>query len=132
MGNGCPVRPLVVSPQHRLLVCSPIARRMFGGAEVLVAARQLVGLPGIEVARDIDAVDYVHVMCARHEVIFADGTPVETLFPGKEARKVLPRAALREAALILQVPARPLATGRRARQLAERYLKHAMPLQASH
>ena len=37
-GNGLPRRELIVSPQHRVLVRSRIAQKMFGAAEVLVAA----------------------------------------------------------------------------------------------
>ena len=131
MGGGLPRRDLAVSPQHRLLVRSRIAHRMFGCAEVLVAARQLLALPGIEVIRDRAPVDYVHLICPRHELILAEGVLTETLFPGPQCQKALPPAALREARLILDRPARPLVAGRRARRLADRHLKNRVPLQAA-
>lgn len=40
-GPKTPSEDLVISPQHRVLVRSKIAQRMFGTAEVLVAAKQL-------------------------------------------------------------------------------------------
>ena len=131
MGDGVPRLPLIVSPQHRLLIRSRIARRMFGCGEVLVAARQLLALPGIAVAEDLLAVDYVHVMCPQHEVIFAEGAPAETLYMGDETRKVLPPAALRELHLLMHLPARPLVAGRRAHRLAQRHLANRVPLHAA-
>ena len=49
LGRGVPQRDLVVSPQHRILVRSAIAERMFGNPEVLVAAKHLLALEGISV-----------------------------------------------------------------------------------
>src|SRR5699024_4503957 len=42
LGNQMPATDLLVSPQHRVLVRSQIAMRMFGTDEVLVAAKQLL------------------------------------------------------------------------------------------
>ena len=47
LGNGLPRRDLLVSRQHRMLVRSSIAGRMFGDKEVLVAAHHLTALPGV-------------------------------------------------------------------------------------
>jgi hypothetical protein len=47
LGNGIPHRDLRVSQHHRILIRGPIALRMFGCLEVLVAARHLLDLPGI-------------------------------------------------------------------------------------
>ena len=44
LGNGLPEADLIVSPQHRVLVRSGIARTLFGADEVLVAAKQLLAL----------------------------------------------------------------------------------------
>ncbi|HRO15213.1 MAG TPA: Hint domain-containing protein [Paracoccus sp. (in: a-proteobacteria)] len=53
LGNRLPRRDLLVSPRHRMLVRSDIAQRLFGAAEVLVAARHLLALDGAEVAEDV-------------------------------------------------------------------------------
>ena len=49
-----------------MLVRSRIAERMFETAEVLVAAKHIVGLPGIALAEDLSEVTYVHFLCDRH------------------------------------------------------------------
>nr|AIA91314.1 CAZy families GT4 protein [uncultured Gluconobacter sp.] len=51
LGEGLPLRDLIVSPQHRMLVRSKVAERMFGEEEVLVAAKHLLELDGVDVAR---------------------------------------------------------------------------------
>ena len=136
-GPNQPAMPLRVSPQHRMLVRSRIARRMFEAEEVLVAAAQLVGLPGItEVAPQ--EVTYLHLLFDRHEVIFANGTPSESLYPGPMALKSLGARALHEILTLFPdlaqfdsfrlQPARPLVRGRQGRSMAERHLKNAVDL----
>jgi hypothetical protein len=133
LGQGLPQRELIVSPQHRLLINSPIATRMFGTPEVLIAARKLVGVPGIEPATVKRDVTYVHLVFERHEVIFAEGAPTESFFPGPEALRTLPRTALRALDECYPhylhspektFPVRPIPTGRKQRNLVERLLKN--------
>ena len=132
MGGGVPDRDLVVSPQHRVVVRSKIAMRMFGAAEVLAAAKQLLALPGFEIARDIREVTYVHLLCERHEIVFANGAPTESLYLGAEAAKSLGPDALAEVLELFpelggpgaMAASRHLASGRRARTLAARHLKN--------
>ena len=80
LGTGLPSRDLQVSQQHRLLTCSRIAERMFGQSQVLIAAKKLVGMPGITLVSDRSLVAYWHILCDRHEIVLADGAPAETLF----------------------------------------------------
>ena len=56
-----PSRDLVVSRQHRVLVDSPIAWRMFGQARIFVPAIKLVDLPGIHV--DPPQADVLYYPC---------------------------------------------------------------------
>lgn len=51
LGADLPERDLLVSPQHRVLVRSVIAQRMFDTPEVLVSAKKLLPLDGVEVDR---------------------------------------------------------------------------------
>lgn len=85
LGNQLPKRDLTVSPQHRMLIRSHIAKRMFGQNEVLIPARKLVDLPGVFVDEEADTVTYVHMLFDNHEVVFAEGTPTESLFTGPMA-----------------------------------------------
>ncbi|WP_246175358.1 Hint domain-containing protein [Paracoccus limosus] len=94
LGAGLPATDLVVSPQHRVLVRSAIAQRMFGATEVLVAAKQLVQIDGIDIATDLPEVEYFHLLFDRHEVVIANGAPTETLFTGpRGAEGCQPRRA---------------------------------------
>ncbi|MEL7182621.1 MAG: Hint domain-containing protein [Pseudomonadota bacterium] len=85
LGHGLPQRDLRVSRQHRVLVASRIAARVCGASQVLVPALRLLALPGVEVDRSLRPVAYHHFACARHEVVFAEGAPAESLFAGPAA-----------------------------------------------
>jgi hypothetical protein len=133
LGPGMPHADLVVSQQHRILVRSAIAARMTGKAEVLVAARHLVGLPGISLVKDATRVEYWHILMDRHEVLTADGAAAESLYLGDQACKALGDAARAEIAEVMPQlfgpdgpvippePARILLPGRQARRMAERH-----------
>lgn len=133
LGPGLPDTPLVVSPQHRILVRSKIAERMFGQAEVLLPAKFLLGVTGVELDPREGGVDYYHVVMDRHEVLFANSVGAESLYRGQEAMKTL-RSAQSAALAMLgasrtaargDVPARLFAQGGRGRRLVERHIKNA-------
>src|SRR5690606_41194845 len=54
LGNGMPEQDLMVSPQHRVLIRSKIALRMFNITEVLIPAIKLCDMDGIEQVTDVD------------------------------------------------------------------------------
>ena len=126
LGVNLPEQDLVVSPQHRVLIRSRLTERMFTDREMLVAAKHLVGLPGITIDDDLAPVTYWHMLLARHEVVFSNGAPTETLFTGAEAlRGIAPEAraellALFPDCIATAEGARGFAPGRRARSFARR------------
>lgn len=137
LGDGRPKADLIVSPQHRVLVRSRIARKMFDASEVLVAAKQLVILDGIDFCTPEDGVTYVHFMCDQHEVVFANGSESETLYTGPVALRTVGSAARREILEIFPeladidykaLSVRPLASGRMARRLAMRHKQNSKSL----
>lgn len=65
LGAGTPARDLMVSQQHRILLRSIIVARMTEQPEALVAARHLIGVPGIETVWPDHPVDYWHVLFDR-------------------------------------------------------------------
>ncbi len=84
LGDGTPQRDMMVSPNHRMLITSEIAEMMFGESEVLVAAKHLISLDGVEAA-PVSKVSYIHLMFDAHEVVLADGTWAESFLPGQQA-----------------------------------------------
>jgi hypothetical protein len=131
------VGDLVVSPQHRILVASKVVARMFDSTEVLVAAKHLLAIEGVDIALDFETVTYFHILLDQHEVIFANGVPAESLYLGYEAQKCLSLAGRQEVfALFPEVASpsftatscRPLIPNKRARQLALRHENNKKPL----
>ena len=132
-----PAQDLLVSPQHRILVRSKIAQRMFGAAEVLVAAKQLVLLDGIDVAEDLAEVEYFHLLFDRHEVVISNGAETESLYTGPQTLRSVGPAARQEIldlfpqlldeAFVVEA-ARPLSSGRMGRKLAMRQAQQGRAL----
>jgi Ca2+-binding RTX toxin-like protein len=91
LGEGRPERDMVVSPNHRFLVASGRSALYFEESEVLVAAKHLVVLDGVEIA-DVDEVEFVHVMFDRHEVILSDGVWTESFQPGDQTLSAMGKA----------------------------------------
>ena len=84
LGQGLPERDMMVSRQHRMLVCGPRAELLFGSDEVLVRAHHLTCLPGVS-AVQVTEVTYLHMMFDRHEVVVADGAWSESFQPGERS-----------------------------------------------
>lgn len=79
LGEG-PVRPMALSPQHRLCVGGAKVQLHFAQDEVLVPAIALVNGDTIRQAAPAD-VTYVHILFADHQIVRADGVPSESFQP---------------------------------------------------
>jgi len=89
------VRALTVSPQHKVVVTGSTSELLTGEREVLVAAIELVN--GRDVTRtEAGEIEYFHLMFARHQIIFAEGAPCESLFIGRQGLRWMSSEALRE------------------------------------
>lgn len=137
LGNDLPKRDLLVSRQHRMLVRSKIAQRMFGSLEVLVSAIKLTELPGIYVDDGIDDIEYFHFLFQDHELIYAEGAPSESLYTGAEAIKALSVEARNEILTIFPEismlnyspkAARYIPPGKLQRKLIARHVSNSMPV----
>ena len=133
LGAGQPLRPLHVSRQHRVLIRSAIAQRIFGTDEVLAPACQLTELPGIAIDESVTQITYVHLMFDDHQVVMSEGALTESLYPGRQALRMLGRAALAEIEALFPdlldpicppQEARPLVRGAPLRRLVARHARH--------
>lgn len=90
LGENAPHTALRVSPQHQMLMSSAYASLLMDGPECLVRAKDLA-THNDRVSRDMsgDSVEYFHLMFDDHQIIFANGTPTESFYPGKEAMDAL-------------------------------------------
>lgn len=139
LGPGIPDRNVEISRQHRVLVASAIAERVFAAPEVLVRAMDLVGLPGIDQAERPQILTYHHVLTPQHQLLVSQGMISESLWPGPMAlgcltdaqRRIARRLYPRQNGSILAHAVRPLVQGRACRDLVDRHRKHGKPLQPS-
>ncbi|WP_299723521.1 Hint domain-containing protein [uncultured Tateyamaria sp.] len=96
LGN---TRPLLVSPQHCMLV----------GQDRLVRAKHLaLEMPGVRVAHGKRAVRYIHLMFDAHQIIFAESAPSESFYPGPMSLRMMRQEDCQElAALFPDLPSAP-------------------------
>lgn len=103
LGNGVPHRDLVVSRQHRILISSDLAERIFGARDVLIAAKDLLEVPGVFLDQSIENIEYYHLLMERHQVLCAEGCPAESFYTGPVAVQALSDAQKREIRQVLPV-----------------------------
>lgn len=100
LGKNLPKRRMTLSRQHRVMLDNIVAERMTGHRQVLIPAHKLRDLPRIKSVEDQPFIDYWHFICDDHQIVFAEGTPAETLYLGQQARKSLSPEALTEIAAL--------------------------------
>lgn len=137
IGHRLPKRDLLVSRQHRMLVSSKVAARMFDAQDVLISAARLTALRGVDVDQDLHKVTYFHILFDDHQIVLAEGAPSESLYLGPETMKTIPKAAREEILAlfpeILNGQKAPksacfIPTEKLQKQLIERHLKNQKPL----
>jgi hypothetical protein len=110
---GFPAADMWVSPQHRMLIMGWKSELLSGQSEVLVPARALIN--GRDVVQPhADHAVYFHLLLDRHEVIYANEAPSESLHASHMDLK--DASAQQRAELIQLVPELHLGYGPAARQ----------------
>ena len=79
--------PLMVSPQHKMLISHFAAELLFGQDEVFCSAKHMLGPKVKRIARKM--VTYVHILFETHQVITANGVETESFHAGPEGMKAL-------------------------------------------
>ncbi|MCR9125218.1 MAG: Hint domain-containing protein [Rhodobacteraceae bacterium] len=120
LGDGLPERDMMVSPNHRILMANDKTALYFEDREVLVAAKHLTGLDGVDQI-DVDAISYIHIMFDQHEVVLSDGSWTESFQPGDQTLAGVDKAQREEILAIF--PELQTETGVRGYNAARRSLK---------
>lgn len=76
-------RKVIVSAQHRLLL------RDEDGIEKLAPAKAFLTLPSVRQMHGRKKMEYISLMCAKHEVLNASGLAAESFLPGSQGLKLL-------------------------------------------
>ncbi len=114
LGND---RDLLVSPQHRFLLTGPRYELHFGEPEVLATAKSLIN-DGTITRQEGGEVEYFHLLFDKHEIVFAEGTPAESFYPGPKALTSMEVEVLAEIlTLFPELSVDPQAYGAEARPL---------------
>ena len=85
LGSELPTQDLVVSPLHRVVLSGRNVQSFFVWEEVLVQAKALCAQKQIRLMRGKRSIIYFALLFDRHEIIFANSTPVESFRPGPVA-----------------------------------------------
>ncbi|MBS8225812.1 Hint domain-containing protein [Vannielia litorea] len=83
LGPGIPDGDLLVSPNHRMVIRGAAAQALYNTPEVLVRARDLMGLRGISTDHALPEATYIHILMDRHQVLFANGVETESFHPAE-------------------------------------------------
>lgn len=143
LGNELPARDIYVSQPHRVLITSRIAERIFGETEVLVPAKDLLMLDGVDEVLPDHPVTYIHLLMNGHKIVLAEGAPSASMYLGPPALRVMDGAMQAEVKLLLGTtqsdfpqtayhPARLFAAGKMARQRVAQQIKNGKALLASY
>ncbi len=87
--------PLLVSPNHRMLIEGGSPQLLFGEPEVFVAAKHLISNEGVSIQTG-GRVTYFHMMFNSHQIVSSNGAPSESLFPTETSLGSLRHASVKE------------------------------------
>ncbi|EBA07451.1 Hint domain-containing protein [Sagittula stellata] len=130
LGPGVPERAVMVSPQHRVMVRGRLVARMARGGEALVPALSLTALAPVRQMPSLPGLDYVHIACARHVLLLAEGVAVESVLPEPQALQEMGPAERETLAVEVaqQEPSLPTLSMRKAETLVARSVARGAPL----
>ena len=89
LGIDIPDGDLLVSPQHRMLVRGRAAQALFNAPEVLMSAIDMINERSISVDHALREVTYIHLLFARHQIVWANGLETESFHPANTSLETL-------------------------------------------
>ncbi len=114
-------RDLRLSRKHRILVTGWRAELLFGEFEVLVEAEHLVNGDTV-FTQDGGFETYHHLLLDRHEILFAEGAPTESLSLGESTREAMTAGGWQEiTGLFPELDTSEPAHGKLARHCLRKY-----------
>lgn len=96
LGHGLPLRDLIVSPQHRVMISNARTREWFAKDEVIAAAVHMTIFEGITQLSSANGVTYFHILFDRHELVLSDGAWTESFQPADRSLAALDHDQRRE------------------------------------
>ena len=81
LGAARPVRDLIVSQQHCVLIDDWRCELLFGEDEVLAPAMALLNDSTVTIDHSNEAVTYYHFMFDKHEIVYSNGVETESFHP---------------------------------------------------
>lgn len=94
-----PEREMAVSRQHRILLTGWHCELHFAEPEILVPAHKLVNGDTVRLQPEGD-ITYVHFLCDRHQIVFAEGLAAESFYPSCHSMQGVEAEARAELLLI--------------------------------
>jgi len=112
---------LFVSPQHRVMIRDSLAELMFGEAEVLAAAKDLLNDHSVTRVEG-GSVEYVHILFNSHQVVYSNDLTTESFLPGPQTTKLFEQPIVDEICALF--PELDPKTGEGYSPAARRTLRH--------
>jgi hypothetical protein len=138
LAPGVPTKDITLSPQHRVIVRSPVAQRMYGCPEVLAAAKKLNVVDNIDIIDHPKPLIYIHLLFDQHEILDVNGALVESLLLGPCAGQALKGDTYKDnagqslpasLANLASQSARPVIEGKKGKKLLLRILENLKAIQ---
>lgn len=138
LAPNVPTADILLSAQHRILLRSKAAMRMYGVEDVLVAAKKLIDFDGISIEQDAPGVQYLHLLFDHHEILDVNGALTESLYMGACSLDLLEGGVFVDDCQnrhhvtdlgLARTAARPFVEGKRGKTFLQRMARNNKPLQ---
>lgn len=102
LGEDMPRQDITLSPNHRIVANGALIELSLGQPTVLVAAKHLTDLPGIDAECPEGGVTYHHILLGSHRLLETAGLKSESFDPGPVGMATLTASAFAEVSAILR------------------------------